>query len=988
MATQTVPYVAAAGRAYTTLTSWAGTLSFSVTPVSGDQLEHSSALTVAADGTYTGPVGTYVFHLITAAGTTYTAAATISGADTIAPVLSAASAVATSATTARGQVTTDEIAGTLWGYISANSSESEATIKANGASKTVVTATTYFDFTTLTERASYYVHFVQDDAAGTPNTSNVVRSSLFSTPQSGEFAATTIPLVAPAGKTLTTLVAGFDPYIFEQWPTGEPAAGWNLLTNTADMTISELGNLQDFGEGIFPVWVVDLNGITYYQTIDTTELVGANGATISALAVPADGVYETADTLTFTATFSLVITVTGTPRLALDIGGTVRYADYVSGTGTTDLVFTHTVLSGDNDLDGIAVTGLGLNGGTLLDSNGNLAQLTLPAVTTSGITVDTLAPAGTVDSLTTNASQPAITGTIDDPAATIVVSPGSVSATNNQDGTWSLAAGQITALSAGNNTVTAVFTDAFARVSSASAIVILNVTAPVVTINALSTSDNTPLVTGTCNVSNALIEVLVEGFTYTTGVSNGNWSVVVTNELSVGSRTATVTATDPAGNSSQDTATLEITDVLGPNATGISIPAPGIYADGVALEIAVTFDEITIVTGAPSIAVQVGTTTRNWVYQSGSGLTQLVFSYTTVVGDNATQGLTLGSLQLNGGTIRDQSGNDAGLTLPAVDASNILIDTEAAVITVNAQTTINSAPVITGTSSEQTAQLTLVVAGTTYHPVVSADGSWQQQIGSVGVGQWAMTLDAVDSAGYVSVQDTATLLIEVPEELSDPNEPDRLSQALLLLKRRLGRYTANPTELDDFILDELIAAQTRLENKAVLPWFLKARISNIQTTPGQEHIVLPYDWVRLREDWEKPVQLNYQGKWANLNVYSYEMLWENTSSESSVPTGCAQDGRTIVMGPPPNAVYQIKLAYYKREYTLKLQKVTSNAWLKYAFDLIVSEAGFILANNYLKNQEAAGQFAAEVKRADQDLRMTTIAYEVAAMESWELANGR
>jgi hypothetical protein len=246
----------------------------------------------------------------------------------------------------------------------------------------------------------------------------------------------------------------------------------------------------------------------------------------------------------------------------------------------------------------------------------------------------------------------------------------------------------------------------------------------------------------------------------------------------------------------------------------------------------------------------------------------------------------------------------------------------------------------------------------------------------------------VDIAGNVSTQASATLNIEIPEEVSDPIEPDRLSNAITLLKRRLGRYTDNPNQLDDFILDELVAAQNRLENKTMLPWFLKTRVENIQTTPGQDRIVLPYNWLRLREDWERPVQLLYQGQWRRIGVYSYDQLWDNTSGVPDVPTSCAQDGRHIILGPPPRAVYQIKLAYYKREFTLVEGKVVSNAWLKYAFDLLVSEAGFILANNYLKNQEATAQFAAEVKRAEEDLRMTNIAYEVAAMESWELNNGR
>jgi len=72
MATSSQTLVAASGRAYVTLTSWAGDAVFPVTPVSGDQIEHPTGLTVGADGAVTGADGTYTLRLVDAStGTVY-----------------------------------------------------------------------------------------------------------------------------------------------------------------------------------------------------------------------------------------------------------------------------------------------------------------------------------------------------------------------------------------------------------------------------------------------------------------------------------------------------------------------------------------------------------------------------------------------------------------------------------------------------------------------------------------------------------------------------------------------------------------------------------------------------------------------------------------------------------------------------------------------------------------------------------------------------
>lgn len=113
---------------------------------------------------------------------------------------------------------------------------------------------------------------------------------------------------------------------------------------------------------------------------------------VSAATVPA-GTYGRDQNLDITVTFSeavLVNTSGGTLRLSLTVGGVVRSASYLSGSGSTALVFRYVVQSDEKDLDGIALgASLEASGGTLRDAAGNDADLTLHGVApTNGVLVN------------------------------------------------------------------------------------------------------------------------------------------------------------------------------------------------------------------------------------------------------------------------------------------------------------------------------------------------------------------------------------------------------------------------------------------------------------------------------------------------------------------------------------------------------------------------------------------------------------------------
>ena len=134
-------------------------------------------------------------------------------------------------------------------------------------------------------------------------------------------------------------------------------------------------------------------------TVDTTAPV------VNSVSVPANATYYTGNTLDFTVNLSeavFVDTSGGTPRIAMTVGSTTRYADYISGSGTSALLFRYTVVNGDSDSDGITVGAMSSSGGVLSDLAGNIGVNTLNSVgSTAAVLVDGSQPSVTNISSTT-----------------------------------------------------------------------------------------------------------------------------------------------------------------------------------------------------------------------------------------------------------------------------------------------------------------------------------------------------------------------------------------------------------------------------------------------------------------------------------------------------------------------------------------------------------------------------------------------------------
>ena len=152
------------------------------------------------------------------------------------------------------------------------------------------------------------------------------------------------------------------------------------------------------------------NAVLTLASPGATGSLGANKAIVidttgptvtNVTASTANGTYKTGNTVSIQVTFSEAVAVTGIPQLTLETGSTDEVINYVSGNGGTTLTFTYTIKAGDNsaDLDYLSTSALTLNSGTIKDTVGNNATLTLPTPGAAGslsankdIVVDTAAP--------------------------------------------------------------------------------------------------------------------------------------------------------------------------------------------------------------------------------------------------------------------------------------------------------------------------------------------------------------------------------------------------------------------------------------------------------------------------------------------------------------------------------------------------------------------------------------------------------------------
>ncbi|MEZ2229160.1 MAG: ELWxxDGT repeat protein, partial [Microcoleus sp.] len=183
----------------------------------------------------------------------------------------------------------------------------------------------------------------------------------------------------------------------ELWKSDGTAAGTVLVKDINPGT-----------NGSAPQNLTNVNGNLYFNAnngINGTELWGLSPAIITQVSsTTADGLYKIGQDISITVKFDEPVTVTGNPQLQLKTGTTNQFATYLSGSTTDTLTFKYTVQTGDESSDLQYLATNSLTGGTIKDSEGLDANLTLPALGVAAslggskaLVIDGIAPTVTIN---------------------------------------------------------------------------------------------------------------------------------------------------------------------------------------------------------------------------------------------------------------------------------------------------------------------------------------------------------------------------------------------------------------------------------------------------------------------------------------------------------------------------------------------------------------------------------------------------------------
>ena len=402
---------------------------------------------------------------------------------------------------------------------------------------------------------------------------------------------------------------------------------------------------------------------------------------------PSSGDLNAGQTVTFTLNLNEAVTVAGgTPTLTLNDGGT---ASYVSGSGSSALVFSYTVGAGQNT-SALSATAVNLNTATVKDGAGNAASLSLSGLTQSGPQIDTTTPA----------------------ISSIVASPSSGDLNAGQTVTFTLNLNEAVTVAGGTPTLT------------------------------LNDGGTASYVSG--SGSSALV------FSYTVGAGQ-NTSALSATAVNLNTATVKDGAGNAASLSLSgltqsgpqiDTTTPAISSI-------VASPSSGDLNAGQTVTLTLHLNEaVTVAGGTPTLTLNDGGTAS---YVSGSGSSALVFSYTVGAGQN-TSSLAATALNPNAATIKDGAGNAASLSLSGLSQSGPQIDTVAPAppLIATDQQNINNQIALTGTA-EAGNTLTLydnqTVIGTS---MADSSGAWSFTTGTLAVGTQSFTATSTDAAGNTS----------------------------------------------------------------------------------------------------------------------------------------------------------------------------------------------------------------------------------------------
>ncbi|WP_435576072.1 Ig-like domain-containing protein [Enterobacter hormaechei] len=542
---------------------------------------------------------------------------------------------------------------------------------------------------------------------------------------------------------------------------------------TATVPSADLGGLKD-GDASVQVSVTNVNGNS--ASAGREYSVDATAPTVSIEIVSDNNIINAAE-----AQQDLVINGVSNAEAGQTVTVTLNGVDYtttVQANGSWSVTVPSADIGAITDGD-YTITA------AVADKAGN------PASADRDVLVDTTVPQLTINTVSDddviNSAEHAqaliVTGSVTGAAAgdvvTVTINNKDYTATLDTSGRWSVGvpAADVSALAAGDYTITAALTDKAGNSNSTTHEVEVNLTAPVLTIDTVSgddvinSSEKTQdlTITGTASglAAGAVVTVMLNGKAYSATVdTNGQWTTTVpaseVGQLGEAFYTVSASATDSVGNSSSTSHTVNVESVL-----------PGVIINTVAGDDVINAAELA--TGQTISGTVVNAEAGNTVTVSVGG-----HSYTATVQDNLTWSVSVpesvlaalgnGDLTVTASVTNGVGNSGSGERDITIDANlpGLRVDTVAGDDVINSIEHGQNL-IITGSSDGMTAgtALTVTVNGKTYPATVLADGTWSAAIPSADVSALAAGTVTVNVEGQSSAGNPVTINHDVTVDLAN-----------------------------------------------------------------------------------------------------------------------------------------------------------------------------------------------------------------------------
>ncbi|MBL5943122.1 Ig-like domain-containing protein [Enterobacter asburiae] len=541
---------------------------------------------------------------------------------------------------------------------------------------------------------------------------------------------------------------------------------------TATVPSADLGSLKD-GDASVQVSVTNVNGNS--ASAGREYSVDATAPTVSIEIVSDNNIINAAE-----AQQDLVVNGVTNAEAGQTVTVTLNGVDYTT-TVQTNGSWSVTVPSAD--LSGITDGNYTISA-AVSDKAGN------PASADRDVLVDTTVPQLTINTVSDddviNSAEHAqaliVTGSVTGAAAgdvvTVTLNGKSYTATLDASGNWSVGvpAADVTALAAGDYTITAALTDKAGNSNSAKHGVEVNLTAPVLTIdtvsgddvinNAEKTQDLTISGTASGLAAGAVVTVMLNGKAYSAQVDdNGKWTTTVpaneVGQLGEALYTVTASAMDSVGNNTSTSHTVNVESVL-----------PGVIVNTIAGDDVINAAELAAgqtISGKVVNAEAGNTVTVTIGGNSYTATVQSDLTWSVNVPESVLTALGNGDLTVSASVTNGVGNSGTGERDIVIDANlpGLRVDTVAGDDVINSIEHVQNL-IITGSSDGLAAgaALTVTVNGKTYPATVLADGTWSAAIPAADVGALAAGTVTVTVAGQSSAGNPVSISHDVTVDLA------------------------------------------------------------------------------------------------------------------------------------------------------------------------------------------------------------------------------